>query len=57
MEEFGLLVKRMLRIYHMRINSSSNNGAKSTQEDVTEDKEEDQKSEDEAEAKEKTLYT
>jgi hypothetical protein len=52
MEEFGLLVKRMLRIYHMRINSSSNNSAKSSQEDVREDKEEDQKSGDEAEAKE-----
>jgi hypothetical protein len=42
MEEFGNIVKRMLRIYHMRITNSSNDCIKcEEEEDKKEDKKED----------------
>jgi hypothetical protein len=42
MEEFGNIVKRMLRIYHMRITNSSNDCIKGEEEEEEkEDKKED----------------
>jgi hypothetical protein len=41
MEEFGNIVKRMLRIYHMRITNSSNDYIKYEEEEEKEEKKED----------------